>query len=539
MVFFQSARLHKLANSLAIFVKSPFVLFFVVLLVSACCKLSALNSRELWLDETYSAFVANLPVAELPRHLAGEYNPPFFYILLWAWVRAFGDTQAHLRLFGVVLNICSIAGMYVLARRILGVSFGALAAVLFAFSPMLFVYSLEVRSYMLAIFVFIGLLIAHWAVAVERREEKWLIAAYAMLAALLFYINYIGIFILIGLCIHWTISTCFVRGRVIRLCAAGILIILFLSPGIPALLERNALKTQLAGALELSHQNPDALSFGAAGQNAGETARIKGVAKSAAAMAGFYPAASPLLLLLCALPLAVALAGAGYLAIMEGDELCRLFGLVSLAIGMGAIAAHLSATRYLLPLVPLLVLAVARAVQYGSAKPRWRVASLAAGTLILCLYAAGFFRQSLMPHGRPWQNLVSTLQQNYQPGDTVVFDVLYAQVPFDYFARHAHFQPRESGFPLSIYEWWDKQPNEAWGGPVILRSDLDQYITGLSASRPKTLWLVLYETYYYDPHEALLNRLGQLGQVSEFRLPPDRDASDPQEALRLIRVSFY
>jgi 4-amino-4-deoxy-L-arabinose transferase-like glycosyltransferase len=537
MVFFQSVRLHKLANSLAIFFKSPFVLFFVVLLLSAGCKLSALNSRELWLDETYSAFMANLPFAELPRHLAGEYNPPFFYILLWAWVRAIGDAQAHLRLFSVVVNICSIAGMYVLARRILGARFGALAAGLFAFSPMLFVYSLEVRSYMLAILVFIGLLIVHWAVAVERSEEKWLIAAYAILAALLFYINYIGIFILIGLCVHWTVSTRFVRGRVIRLCAAGILTILFLSPGIPALLERNALKTQLAGALELSHRNPGALSFGDPGQNAGEPARIKGEAKSAAAMAGFYPAASPLLLLLCALPLAVALAGAGYLAIVKGDELCRLFGLMTLAIGMGVIAAHLSATRYLLPLVPLLVLAVARAVQYGSAKPRWRAVSLAAGTLILCLYAAGFFRQAFMPHGRPWQSLVSTLQQNYRPGDTVVFDVLYAQVPFDYFARNAHFQPRESGFPLSIYDWWGKQPNEAWGGPVILRSDLDQYISGLSASRPKTLWVVLYETYYYDPHDALLERLGQLGQVSEFRQPPDRDASDPQEALRLIRIS--
>jgi hypothetical protein len=211
---------------------------------------------------------------------------------------------------------------------------------------------------------------------------------------------------------------------------------------------------------------------------------------------------------------------------------------MTLAIGIGVVTLHLTATRYLLPLVPLLVLAVARAVQYWRAKPRWRTASLTAGTLILCLYAAGFFRQAFMPHGRPWQNLVGTLDQNYRPGDTVVFDVLYAQVPFDYFARHAQFQPRETGFPLSIYDWWDKQKNEAWGGPVIMRSDLDEFISGLSASRPKTVWLVWYETYYYDPHDALLEKLGQLGQVTEFRLPTDRDATDPKEALRLFRVSL-
>jgi hypothetical protein len=171
--------------------------------------------------------------------------------------------------------------------------------------------------------------------------------------------------------------------------------------------------------------------------------------------------------------------------------------------------------------------------------PRWRKLSLAVGTLILCVYAAGFFRQAFMRHGRPWQNLVSIVQQEYRPGDKVIFDVLYSQVPFDYFARHAHFQPQESGFPLSIYDWWDKQSNKAWGGPVILQSDLDQFVSDLSASKSKTLWLVLYETYYYDPHDALLARLRQLGQVTEVSLPPDRDATNSLEALRLIRITIH
>jgi 4-amino-4-deoxy-L-arabinose transferase-like glycosyltransferase len=520
------------------FLKISFMLFGVVLLVSAYCKLSALSSRELWLDETYSAFMAHLPFAELLRHAAGEYNPPLYYVLLWAWVRIAGDAQAQLRLFSVVLNIFSMLGMCVLARRVLGVRFGVLAASLFAFSPMLFVYSLEVRNYMLFIVVFVLLLIVHWAVAVERREEKWLVAAYGILAALLFYINYIGVFILLGLCVHWMIASGFVRGRVMRLCAVGILIILFISPGIPALLERNALKAQLGQALELSHQNPTALSFGVAKQSSVKPSEMKDLAKSAAAMAGFYPAPSSLLLLLCAIPLAVALAGAGFLGLAKGDEVCRLFGVVMLAVGIGVVALHLYATRYLLVLVPLLVLAVARAVQYGAAKPRWRVPILAVGTLILCLYAAGFFRQAYMQHGHPWQNLVCVVQQNYRPGDLVIFDVLYSQVSFDYFARGAHFQPQESGFPISIYDWWDKQRNKAWGGPVVTQSDLDQFVSNLSASRSKTLWLVLYETYYYDPHDALLGRIRELGEATEFHLPSDPDTPDSKESLRLIRISI-
>jgi len=107
---------------------------------------------------------------------------------------------------------------------------------------------------------------------------------------------------------------------------------------------------------------------------------------------------------------------------------------------------------------------------------------VAAGAMILCVYAAGFYRQALKPHGRPWQNVVSAVQQNYRPGDTVVFDALYAQVPFDYFAHRMNFNPTESGFPISIYDWWNSQGFKGWGSPVIMKSDLDQYVSNLSAS---------------------------------------------------------
>ena len=193
---------HRFATPLSSLLKSPLILFCLVLLVSAGCKLLALNSRELWLDETYSAFVANLPFGELLRHTSGDVHPPLFYMLLWAWIRAIGDAQAQLRLFSVALNLVSMGAMYILARRTLGARFGALAAALFAFSPMLFVYSLEVRMYMLFLLVFVCLLMVHWAVAVEQREEKWLFAAYGILAATLFYVHYLGILILLGLFAH-------------------------------------------------------------------------------------------------------------------------------------------------------------------------------------------------------------------------------------------------------------------------------------------------------------------------------------------------
>ncbi len=531
----EDVRRRRFAASIA-----TFVLFGLVLLVSTICKLSALNSRELWMNETYSAFVANLPFARIFRYAAGDVHPPLFYLLLHLWIRVFGDAQAQLRLFSVVLNFFSSLAIFVLARRMLGNRFGAYAAVLFVLSPMLFVYSLEVRMYALLILLFICLLMVHWMVAVEQREERWLVVAYGVLAALLFYVQYIGIFIILGLFIHWLIASAFLRRRIIRLFAAGILTLLLVSPGLPVLLHQYHGKTQLARALTLSHQNPGALSFGAPAQNPGEPSGIKVMAKNAAVMMGFYPSASARLLLLCAIPLVLSLVGVGFLGVIKNDELCRLFCLLTMAVGVGLVALHLASTRYMMPLVPPLVLAIARAFQVGAAKPRWRIPGIALATLILCLYAAGFYRQAVKQHGRPWENLVGVVQQNYRPGDKVIFDALYAQMSFDYFARHMRFQPEENGFPLSVYDWWEKQGYKGPGGPVIMNSDLDEYLSRLSASKPKAVWLVLNETYYYDPHDALLARLRQLGQATEICLPSDPDTPDSQvnPPLRLIRISI-
>jgi len=40
----------------------------------------------------------------------------------------------------------------------------------------------------------------HWLVAIERREDRRLVIAYGVLAALLFYVHYIDVFIILAFC---------------------------------------------------------------------------------------------------------------------------------------------------------------------------------------------------------------------------------------------------------------------------------------------------------------------------------------------------
>ena len=149
--------------------------------------------------------MTSLPFEALIRYTIGDVHPPLFYILLWTWVRIVGDAQAQLRLFTVVLSVIGTLGMFFLARRWLGARAGAFAASLFAFSPMLFVYSLEVRMYMLSIVVFIGLLTMHRVVAIEGHESKRNLLGLSVFGALLFYVHYIAVFILLGVFVDWMV----------------------------------------------------------------------------------------------------------------------------------------------------------------------------------------------------------------------------------------------------------------------------------------------------------------------------------------------
>jgi len=191
------------------------------------------------------------------------------------------------------------------------------------------------------------------------------------------------------------------------------------SPCVPLLIHQRTVKLDFYRDLEMSRQNPSALTYGAVDSSA--SSGHAGLAGSVAVVAGFYPARSRALLLLAAAPLFAILAGIVFLGVVRGDQICRLCLCVTLAVAMGLFVLHIRATRYMLPAVPTLVLAIARVVQYWSTTARWRVTGLAVGAVVLCDYGAGYFRQALVPYGRPWENLVSVLQQNYQPGDTVVF----------------------------------------------------------------------------------------------------------------------
>jgi len=170
----------------------------VALVLAASLRLELLSTRSLWIDEALSLDIASEGPARIVLiSRTAEPHPPGYYLLLWAWRRAFGDSFVAARALSAVLGLLAVLLTWVLGRRLFGEWVGAGAAAVVALHPFQIFASNEVRMYPLLTVV--GL-VATWSLvrALEGRDGVawWLV--YGVLAAALVYVSYYGFLLLAG-----------------------------------------------------------------------------------------------------------------------------------------------------------------------------------------------------------------------------------------------------------------------------------------------------------------------------------------------------
>jgi hypothetical protein len=70
------------------------------------------------------------------------------------------------------------------------------------------------------------------------------------------------------------------------------------------------------------------------------------------------------------------------------------------------------------------------------------------------------------------------------------------------------------------------------------QADLDRYVGQMLRSGRRTYWILSYESFYPDPHDAFFRKLASVGQLSEVPLPPDPEATAEEgSGMRLLRFS--
>jgi uncharacterized membrane protein len=81
-----------------------------------------------------------------------ESNPPLYYVLAWAWSKAFGTGEVGLRSLSALFGAATIPLGYWIGAELSSRRAGLIAAGLLAVNPMLIWYSQEARSYAVLVF---------------------------------------------------------------------------------------------------------------------------------------------------------------------------------------------------------------------------------------------------------------------------------------------------------------------------------------------------------------------------------------------------
>ena len=105
----------------------------------------------MWLDETFSMWLANHSVSDMLQWTA-QPSTTTLLLLLHYWIALNGDTPYYARLLSVLFGVRHIPVIYLIGKRLSGVLVGLVAAVFLAFSPFNIYFAQETRMYTLLTF---------------------------------------------------------------------------------------------------------------------------------------------------------------------------------------------------------------------------------------------------------------------------------------------------------------------------------------------------------------------------------------------------
>jgi 4-amino-4-deoxy-L-arabinose transferase-like glycosyltransferase len=110
-------------------------LVLIITVVGGFLRVLLLGTKGMWLDETFSVWLASPSVPEMLQWMVRvDQHPPLYYLLLHYWMARFGDTPYYVRLFSVLFGAGTIPVIYLIGKRMSGVVVGLAAAVLLALS---------------------------------------------------------------------------------------------------------------------------------------------------------------------------------------------------------------------------------------------------------------------------------------------------------------------------------------------------------------------------------------------------------------------
>ena len=128
-------------------------LVIIITLIGGLLRVFLLGNKGMWLDETFSVWLASHSVADMLQWIVRiDQHPPLYYLLLHYWIALNGDTPYYVRLLSVLFGAGTIPIIYLIGKRMSGVVMGLAAAVFLALSLFNIYFAQETRMYTLLTF---------------------------------------------------------------------------------------------------------------------------------------------------------------------------------------------------------------------------------------------------------------------------------------------------------------------------------------------------------------------------------------------------
>ncbi|MBR1425311.1 glycosyltransferase family 39 protein [bacterium] len=145
------------------------IVFFVILSIIALgLRLMYIND-SLWYDEACSWFIAKGHIMSNLLHLDLQHTPLYFFLLHF-WMKIFGTGELQMRILSLIFGLASIPLVYITTKKIFGHIQACFACAAVALSPLMIIFSVEVRMYSMAIFLV--LLSLNYLIDFEQKNDK-------------------------------------------------------------------------------------------------------------------------------------------------------------------------------------------------------------------------------------------------------------------------------------------------------------------------------------------------------------------------------
>ncbi len=157
-------------------------------------RLFRLTWPGIWGDEGFTIFLARSSLPDLFVGTANDLHPPFFYLLLKAWLLP-GWSEVYVRLLPVLCGVLTVVLAFWIGRRLFDPVVGAWAAFYLALSPLHVLFSREVRMYV--VLILLGTLSAYLAWRWMEQPLQWGRLAYVAVTLAALYTQNMALFVLV------------------------------------------------------------------------------------------------------------------------------------------------------------------------------------------------------------------------------------------------------------------------------------------------------------------------------------------------------